>query len=274
MSQTHVPTVDSRAVFVVHGRELRLRDALFAFLTAIDLRPLEFVAASLRTGKATPYVGDILALAFQQAQAIVVLFTPDDEARLRPQYARSEDPAYETEFTPQARPNVLFEAGMAMGKDPDRTVLVQIGRLRPFSDIGGRHLLLLDNSTQRRQELALRLKAAGCAADITGTAWHTAGDLSLGEESLKSVDAVPTVGPPPPPFDPTDVEVAMLKQLAAHGQLSFVYLISYAGNRQKARYHVERLEDAGLIGITRERSTGEAVELTKKGRAFAFERGL
>ena len=37
------------------------------------------------------------------------------------------DPAYERRLTGQARPNVLFEAGMAYGKDPNSTVLAQLG---------------------------------------------------------------------------------------------------------------------------------------------------
>ncbi|MEI2722671.1 MAG: hypothetical protein V9H26_03745 [Verrucomicrobiota bacterium] len=35
------------------------------------------------TGQPSPYVGTILETAFREAAAIVVLFTPDDEARLR-----------------------------------------------------------------------------------------------------------------------------------------------------------------------------------------------
>jgi predicted nucleotide-binding protein len=112
------------------------------------------------------------------AQAVVVLLTPDDEARLRAQFQTLSDPPYERELTPQARPNVLFEAGMAMGRNPERTIIVELGHLRPFSDMGGRHVIRLNNSTQKRQELALRLESAGCTVNLGGTDWHTAGDLS------------------------------------------------------------------------------------------------
>jgi predicted nucleotide-binding protein len=87
----------------------------------------------------------------------------------------SGDPPHETEFTPQARPNVLFEAGMAIAWDEDRTVLVELGQCRPFSDLGGRHLVRLNDTTQRRRELAQRLAATGLAVDSSGTDWHTAG---------------------------------------------------------------------------------------------------
>jgi hypothetical protein len=69
---------------------------------------------------------------------------------------------------------------MAFGRFPDRTVIVEIGNLRPFSDVAGRHVVRLDDSTQRRQELALRLRACGCDVEIESrTDWHTAGDFSL-----------------------------------------------------------------------------------------------
>ena len=168
---------DRAKVFVVHGRNSAVRDAMFSFLRAIGLKPIEWSEAVLATGHATPYIGDILDAAFPQAQAVVVLLTPDDEARLRPEFVQDDDPLYEKDLSGQARPNVLFEAGRAMGRDSERTVLVEIGVLRPFSDIAGRHVVRFDGSSQRRQELAQRLEAAGCEVSRKGTDWHTTGDF-------------------------------------------------------------------------------------------------
>ena len=170
-------TSDATSVFVVHGRNSAVRDAMFSFLRAIGLKPIEWSEAVLATGRPTPYIGDILDAAFSQAQAVVVLLTPDDEAWLRPKFAQDDDPPHERDLSGQARPNVLFEAGMAMGRDSERTVLVEIGRLRPFSDIAGMHVVRFDGSTQRRQELAQRLEAAGCEVSRKGTDWHTTGDF-------------------------------------------------------------------------------------------------
>jgi predicted nucleotide-binding protein len=174
---------DPRAVFVVHGRNDQARDALFTFLRAIGLQPLEWSQAVIATGRPLPYVGDVLDAAFSNAQAVVVLMTPDDEACLREPLRSPADPPHETQLTPQARLNVVFEAGMGMGRFPDRTMLVELGVLRPFSDIGGRHVIRLNNTTQRRQDLAQRLAAAGCPVDLSGTDWHTAGTFAVGAES-------------------------------------------------------------------------------------------
>jgi hypothetical protein len=152
---------------------------MFDFLRAIGLKPLEWSQAIGATGEATPYIGQVLDTAFTIAQAVVVLMTPDDVACLRVEIQTEQDPHYEKQPTGQARPNVLFEAGMAMGRNPKRTVLVEIGTLRPFSDVGGRHVLRLNNSSERRHDLAQRLQTAGCAVDLTGRDWHTVGSFDL-----------------------------------------------------------------------------------------------
>ena len=131
----------------------------------------------------SPYIGNILDGAFDQAQAVVVLMTPDDEARLREWFRKPNEEEHEISLTPQARPNVLFEAGMAFGRFPERTVLVELGKLRPFSDIAGRHTVKLDDSTQKRQDLAQRLRNARCPVDLTGTHWHTEGKFNEALES-------------------------------------------------------------------------------------------
>lgn len=177
--QSPPKAVDTRTVFVVHGRNIGARDAMFMFLRSINLKPLEFMEAINATGRPSPYIGEILDAAFSQAQAVIVLFTPDDEARLREHFQEPSDPRHETELTGQSRPNVLFEAGMAMGRDEDRTVLVELGDTRPFSDIGGRHILRIDNTTERRQELAQRLLSAGCDVNINGSEWHSSGDFNI-----------------------------------------------------------------------------------------------
>jgi predicted nucleotide-binding protein len=166
------------AVWVVHGRNTQVRDSLFAFLRAIGLTPLEFSKAVRRTKKAAPYVGEILDAAFANIAAVVVLLTPDDQARLKRKFLHRRDPAYERRLTGQARPNVLFEAGTAFGSHPRSTVLVEVGDLRPFSDIAGRHVVRLRNDAKSRVEFADRLRVAGCDVVTDGTDWLTVGNFA------------------------------------------------------------------------------------------------
>jgi predicted nucleotide-binding protein len=130
------------------------------------------------TGQASPYVGTILDTAFREAAAVVVLLTPDDDVKLRKRYHKAREPENEKKLTGQARPNVLFEAGMAFGRNPDSTVLVQLGEVKSFSDVGGRHVVHLSNDPSSRQELATKLANAGCNVDTGGSDWLTAGNLA------------------------------------------------------------------------------------------------
>jgi len=169
--------MSARDVFVIHGRDERLRSGMFEFLRSLGLNPMEWSHAIELTGKGTPYVGEVLDVAFSHAQAVVVLFTPDDVAKLRPELCGDEEPEHEINLTPQARANVLFESGMAMARHPNRTIMVEVGKLRPFSDVGGRHTIRMDNSSKKRNELATRLGKAGCPVNLAGTDWQTTGDL-------------------------------------------------------------------------------------------------
>ncbi|WP_280435377.1 nucleotide-binding protein [Nocardia carnea] len=168
---------DSKQVFVIHGRNDPARRAVFEFLRSIGLQPIEWARALEMTGTASPYIGDVLNAAFAQAQAVVVLQTPDDIAYLDSRLCDDPDDP-ETSPQPQPRPNVLYEAGMAMGRSPERTVIVEFGDVKGFSDIHGRHTVRLDNSVGKRQMLASKLRIAGCSVDLIGTDWHTAGDLT------------------------------------------------------------------------------------------------
>lgn len=168
---------NTRSVFVVHGRDEALRNSMFEFLRSIDLSPMEWTQAVASTGLGSPYIGQVLDSAFEHAQAIVVLLTPDEVAYLQPRHGNGPDDP-ETRPAAQSRPNVLFEAGMALGRDPDRTIMVEVGDVRPFSDVAGRHLVRLNNASESRQALAQRLATAGCEVDMRGTDWHTAGDFS------------------------------------------------------------------------------------------------
>jgi len=174
---------DAKKVFVVHGRDSCLRDDFFLFLRTLNLQPMEWSEALKLTGKETPSMGEALESAFKSAQAVIVLLSPDDEVRLSPELWREIEDGDEKEIKLQARPNVLFEAGMAFATHSDRTLLVEVGEVKPFSDIVGRHVVRLSNSPQRRNEIAERLRTAGCDVSTSGKDWLNTGDFHVIRET-------------------------------------------------------------------------------------------
>lgn len=171
-----------RKVFVVHGRDTALATELFSFLRSLDLNPIEWSEAKKLTGSAQPSIPEILDAAFREAAAVVVLLTPDDLVILKQEFRKRGDPPYEKRQTGQARPNVLFEAGLAFGRHPKATILVRIGDVKPFTDVGGLYIIRLDDTPEKRTELVDSLRIAGAAVNIDGkTAWYRAGKFSIEE---------------------------------------------------------------------------------------------
>lgn len=268
-------TPDPKRVFVVHGRNENIRRGMFAFLRSIGLEPIEWTQAVAMTGAAAPYVGEVLDTALSNAQAIIVLMTPDDEAKLLDQYLSEDDPAHDRELTPQARANVLFEAGLALGRAPERTILVEIGILRPFSDIGGRHVIRLDDSTQRRQSLANRLNTAGCEVDISGTDWHTEGVFDLQSDSAHTVQ---TIQPIPESTSKTsdasgDAVISkytlepivddVFREVAKGGKLAYEVGFALGIAAPLARSYMDYLVDIGHL-----QSENSEFSLTQQGREY------
>lgn len=168
----------ANAVFLVHGRDDHARQALSDFLRSLQVHPIEWSQALALTGKGSPYIGEVIDAGFSRAKAIVVLFTPDDEAKLRDKFIRTADPAFERKLSGQPRQNVLFEAGMAFGRYKDTTIIVQVGKVRPMSDVTGIHIVHLTGSVSSRRQLIGKLRTTGVTVDDTGEDWLTDGDFS------------------------------------------------------------------------------------------------
>ncbi|WP_432134699.1 MULTISPECIES: TIR domain-containing protein [unclassified Streptomyces] len=171
---SEAPADRSRNVFVVHGRDEEARLKMFDLLRLLDLHPLDWEDLIKATGRTAPYLGEVVTRAPSQAQAALVLLTPDDIVQLHPQLRGANEPSSETEPTGQPRPNVLIELGMALMAYPERTLLVQMGEMRPISDIGGMNFIRFDGSETALGKIVERLKLAGCKVNDTGSDWrHT-----------------------------------------------------------------------------------------------------
>lgn len=178
---------DRRSVMVIYGHDSEANDALFSWLRCIGLQPQEWNQLIHLSGSTSPYVGQTLEKAFENVQAVVALFTPDEEVRER-------DGLRGNARTPgrfQARPNVLVEAGMALVTHPRRTIFVILGPQELPSDLAGRYYIKLDGTPGPLNELAGRLADAGCAVDRTGTRWLDPGIFPNRSQITVSLPAYP-----------------------------------------------------------------------------------
>jgi predicted nucleotide-binding protein len=185
------PHPDPKKVFIIHGRNVEARKQVGIFLKSLGLAPVNFddLRASL---KGTPTLADIIIEGMRIAQGIVALFTPDEFSSLRPGL-REHGETGDTVERWQARPNVLFEAGMAFGKDRERVVLVKLGKVSLFTDVGGIHVLSPTNDPKgHRDTLRKTLKEMGCSVDLESSDWMHEGDF---ETCIKALPEVSTRSP-------------------------------------------------------------------------------
>ena len=169
---------DHRRVMVVHGRNHRARDAMVLFLRALGLDPIEWDQAVRETGTGTPHNLEAVRAAMEIGQAVVVVLTAEDRAGLLPSLAEEGDD--DVTLRGQPRQNVILEAGLAMGIDPARVILVELGTIRPASDFAGLNTVRLTNAAATRVSLRTRLQTAGCAVAEGGSDWtrsDTGGDF-------------------------------------------------------------------------------------------------
>ena len=270
-------TADPSKIFVVHGRNEQIRADFFSFLRAIGLNPIEWSQAVKMTGIGAPYIGEVLDAAFDEAQAVIVLLTGDDEARLNQVFHSQSEKEYETKLTPQARPNVLFEAGMAFGRNPNRTILVELGAQRPFSDVAGRHIVHLNNTSKKRQELAQRLETAGCPVELTGTDWHQIGNFDSSYSAEILADNVsPEDESKTNAFLPSEAEDV----LKLFGETSSPFGSGYISsmlklNNVRAAYWLDYLTDKVFIEYYGTTHDGiDTYELSSDGRAYLVENNI
>lgn len=181
---------DPRRVMVVHGRNMLARGAMVSFLSSLALRPIGWDEAIAETGSGSPHNLATVRAALEMAQATVVLLTPDDEARLRPALVMGAGDRAEGESLLQPRPNVLFEAGLALALWPDQTILVEVGRVKMPTDLSGINSIRMSDDPNSRAHLRKRLMTAGCSIDESTTEY-------LNPESAGSFDgAVAFTGDP------------------------------------------------------------------------------
>jgi predicted nucleotide-binding protein len=164
---------------VVHGRDLKLRNDMYALLRAIGLFPLEWDEAIKKAKGGANLVGDVIYDAMKQVQGVMVLLSPDETAKLKGKFVGPRDKKQRLHVLEgQPRPNVIFEAGLALGAYSQKTILVQVGDIREISDIAGKHMLHLTNDPSRRKALAHRLRdKLKFKVNLDGDTWLEVGNF-------------------------------------------------------------------------------------------------
>ncbi|NDC36520.1 MAG: hypothetical protein EBZ48_00525 [Proteobacteria bacterium] len=238
------PNVDPARIFVVQGRNNSINRSVYAFLRSLGLKPYEWEEVVALVGTA-PYIGDIIATGMKQSQATVVVLTPDETVSLRPELRSGEDLSAVVEYQP--RPNVLFEAGMALAIDEKRTIILEIGSQRTFSDIFGRHLIRLDNTSEKRNAFAGRLRTAGCPVTTNGDHWLSEGNFSTGTDKVDR--GVTGATPAALAIELSESEQKIIKAIAEKKTLTDKQLTRMLGESDlKVEYYLQRLSKAGLVG--------------------------
>jgi predicted nucleotide-binding protein len=169
------PPLPRDRVFIVHGRNVKALKGIEEFLRSLHLESLTFRDA-IKLAKQNAHIDEIVEIGMTNAHATLVLFTGDEDARLKKSYFLDSDPISEKNLQSQPRPNVIFEAGMALARNPATTIFVQFGpHLRPFSDIAGLFVLLITDAEQDRRILKEQLVKIGCKVNEKDGKWKKAG---------------------------------------------------------------------------------------------------
>ena len=275
------PMPDPKRVFVIYGQNIAGYNELCKFLRSVGLDPKSFFDISNEL-HGSPTVFEIIRHGMDQAAGVVALFTADEWAYLRPELAQAGATS-ERLSRWQARPNVIFEAGLAMGLDARRTIFVRLGNVSLFSDVGGIHSIHLDNSTDNRHLLRGRLKAAGCDPDMVSSDYLDPGKSGDFAHSLKNLGtetpgspfvkrstarkrAKPPEANPEAPFSPENPPPSEgSTERPALSEMEYNVLVE-ASKQQQTRKHATARDVASALNMTEEKSKYYLDELSRKHR--------
>ncbi len=143
----------SKEVFVVHGRDVGVRDSVVRFLSDLQLKPIVL--------QERPSKGRTIAEKFEEhareAGFAVVLFTPDDEGALVGEYSNPQL---------RARQNVIFELGFFIGRlGRDKVSVLYKGDVEIPSDYAGVEYIPFDYEGGWKLKLITELQTAGFDVD-------------------------------------------------------------------------------------------------------------
>jgi predicted nucleotide-binding protein len=157
----------ARVIFVAYGHNEKARVAMFTFLRALYLFPMEWSYMKTLAGKPSASTREVVDAGLKAAGAFVILLTPDE--KVVPAAPQRDGPGVGSRE--QARPNVLAELGETWSQNPSRTVIVSLGDAEPPSNYEGIQRVRIDNTAQARRQLAAALELAGRPVNDSGIDW-------------------------------------------------------------------------------------------------------
>ncbi|WP_222272814.1 TIR domain-containing protein [Modestobacter marinus] len=86
-------------VFLVHGRNLRAAEDLVLLMKEFGIHVPAWEGAAAAAKKGAPTNLEVVRAGMAQADAVVVLLTPDDEGQLKERFRRDDDPEWERTIT-------------------------------------------------------------------------------------------------------------------------------------------------------------------------------
>ncbi len=150
-----MPRTPAKQIFIIHGHDAPALDTLIRFIKSLGLKHLAFEKVADDLDDANPFIADVVRAGIERADAVLALFTPDEQAALYSSESRNLPGRDKTRW--QARPNVIFEAGVALGIAEKKTILVTLGsNIGLFSDISGMHFIDL-TTPNAKERLRRRL---------------------------------------------------------------------------------------------------------------------
>jgi hypothetical protein len=153
--------VDPHLVFVVHGRDEKVRDDVELFLRRIGLKPIilfrEVSGGKVVIEKFEHYAGKV--------GYALVLLTPEDIGYLKPEYNGGTKGADEE----RARQNVVFEMGFFFSQlGRGKVAALQKGHVSKPSDIDGIvYIPMKDGDMEWKVTLAKEMLAAGLSVEMS-----------------------------------------------------------------------------------------------------------
>jgi len=214
-------------VFVIHGRNAKIRDSMYEFLRALGLKPVTFEEAKNRTGLGSPTIMDILDKAINENMIILSLYTPDDISFMNPYFHEDNDSEIEKRPVGQARLNVIFEKGLALARNREKTILVFFGEVKKYSDIDWIHRLQFVDTPEIRKQLKNQLESLGCPIKANPN-YLTVGDFEIESDILANLPSTPYF---------TSVEAEVVNAVKNINTLSIKIIRSEASGKDKEKFN-------------------------------------